>query len=379
MRSDMFKSCKSLWSNFSLCLVLITLTLLTFSGCSMVSKAMVSNYVDTSKYNPLIVSESDEKAYQRLLESVQGQVVEDKLGTYYHDFYSGRDFLGIFQISRQYGEFMKVLLRDETGLMEPIYHIGMSKGLLIPEPDWELTQTLHAKLSQVMTLLPMSETRAYHEHLMRAIKKLYQQRVGNNVQFTPYNADYYKVVKPFASKGTKYVISFSRATIERCFSYNFNVVVQEDVFRRLRAAGDSSARVSDPHALWLENTIDIYRLGVAAEFLSVDIFKEMQFTGWDPKAYIPASSRISDEVFSKAFFKKQREMSSGLIPGLKKEQVKTLPALYERKKAAVSRINEELKKNRSQILKMHLFNIGHIKRAREELKLATGLSTETLE
>jgi hypothetical protein len=134
--------------------------LLALAGCQSMGKLLLSGLVESSKYQPGIVSsEADVDRYMAVVTPVSGTVVSDELGMFYHTVDGSRVFVGLLR--RDDDVALKNAFANTKGLLEPEYMYDQNGQLSV---DWGETMERHAFLVNEMklNLLPISETQKYH-------------------------------------------------------------------------------------------------------------------------------------------------------------------------------------------------------------------------
>jgi len=216
---------------------------IAMSGCTKIITSMAG--VKSSENQPIIVSESDFNKNIERIKKIDGQEVNDELGSYYHKFYKNDTIYGAFRVPKEH-ESTKQLIISGKGLMEPLFALN-NKGVIIY--DEKATKLYHATLSKHLNLLPVSNTTKLAQeivnHLNSVAKKQFDSltpsktyksnvlAIGQNIlngmdsldkeskgDFGAYNQDFFKNV--LNNYKFDFYISTSKAFVESYKNENYS-------------------------------------------------------------------------------------------------------------------------------------------------------------
>lgn len=190
------------------------------SGCGRMVAQVATSSMPLSEYRPNLSSESETDAYVNKLKTVNRKIIQDDLGSYYHEELEDGAF-SVLYLAKEDEQVIRNLFSGSVGLLEPQYVYNKDTSI---DVDWKETQSRYDYLTKTLhlKLLPISATKDFHENIIGFIKKRlsdYRQRslaqiesfkqpnlltmitdatkTGRNVikgETGLYNKDYYKEV-----------------------------------------------------------------------------------------------------------------------------------------------------------------------------------------
>jgi hypothetical protein len=216
-------------------LIAICLATVCLSGCSTMSNKLSGLSIKKSTYTPTNVTKGELNDYFDMLEKVEGRVVSDELGRYFHKKEREGEF-SRFALLNEDGDFLKLSLSNSAGLMEPIYsHDSRTKLQL----DWDETKRAYRFLTQTigLKLLPLKYTKKYHEgitgwaskrateltqaHSLAGQKMTMINIIASSVKTTSdvmsgemglYNPDYYNAFLSKLPDNVSYIVHFNNVS-----------------------------------------------------------------------------------------------------------------------------------------------------------------------